>query len=76
MTVLNLSPAHGVRAVVAALAFVCAFALAWSAKAQVEPFVGYYKGSAELVQADGSTSPRQTIRPGHWVRSQSRRRPP
>ncbi len=48
---------HTVR-VLAALSFLCAMMFAWGAKAQIEPFVGYYKGSAELVLADGSTLPR------------------
>ncbi len=41
--------------VLAALTFACAMMLAWSVKAQIEPFVGVYSGKAELVLADGST---------------------
>ncbi len=48
---------HAAR-VLAALTFFFAALLASGAKAQIDPFVGSYKGSAELVLADGSTLPR------------------
>jgi len=54
MAILSLPHAFGVRAAVAVLTLFAVFASALSATAQVEPFVGYYKGSAELVLADGS----------------------